>query len=340
MMAATLPLAAAPPATSPTPAPAHARVVRATDPQAVKLQTPDVNRVRKMFNAALMEYAGIKDVGGAWKKIILPANFVGIKIYTPPGHVMSSRSAVVETIIDGLELAGIPRSHVILFDRYAPKMEAAGYPPGQRADGVTILPSVPNAGYDPKPEISVPIPGKLIWGDLEFDPNHTDEDNQISNKSHFTRVLTQQVDKVINVAVPTTDPALGLYGCQLNASLSLIDNFRRLQRPSYTREDSLTELFSNPLIQKKFALHVLDSLIAQYAGGPGFDPNYCWNPGTIYLSRDAVALDALALQQINLQRPRAELEPIKDQSAYIQAAADANLGIADPSKIDIVDVKP
>lgn len=324
----------------PAPAPARARVTRVTDSQSVKLLTPNPARVRKMVNAVIMEHTSTRDVASAWKKIVLPSDRVGINIHTCPGPVMSTRPEVVEAVIEGLALAGVPKANMIVFDRYATHMENAGYTPGSRDDGVLILPAIPSAGYDPTPSIEVPIPGRLVWGDLEFDPKQSEDDNQLSTKSHFTKILTQKVDKVINLAVPTTDPTLGLYGCQLGASLSLIDNYRRLQRPSYTREDSLTEIFANPIIQKKVVLHIMDALIGQYAGGQGFDPNYCWTAQTISVSRDAVALDALTLHEINLQRPKSELGPIKDESAYIQAAADANLGIADLSRIDVVDVKP
>ena len=326
----------------------RARVVHAIDSQAVRLLTPDPNRVRKLFNAALLQFTNCQDTGAAWKKIISPTNHIGIKINTLPGPIMSSRLSLVETIIDGLESAGVARKHIIIFDRYALHMETAGYPIGQRPDGVTITATVPHVGYDPTIPLDFPIPGKLVWGDLEFkrkgqqeplDHETSPNDNdQLSAKSYLSKILTQQVDKVINIGIPTTDHRLGIYGCELNITLALIDNFRRLQQPSFAREDSITTILSNPIIQKKCVLHILDALIAQYAGGPRFDPNYCWSPKSIYISRDAVALDAIALQLINKQRPSAELAPIQDQAAYIQTAASNGLGVADLSHIDIEDV--
>lgn len=329
----------------PSALPSKGHVVKITDTRAVRLFMPDPSRVSRMFNAALLRFTGTKDVGTAWKMFVQSDDRVGIKVHTYPGAVMSSRHAVVETILDGLELAGISRDRMIIFDRYAPQMEAANYDPGQRSDGVTVMATVPSVGYDPKVMIDIPIPGKLIWGDYEFKRvvNDVAEDDpagsgQISTKSYYSKILTQKVDKVINVGVPMSDPSLGLYGCQLASSLSLLDNYRRLQRPSFTREDSLVEVFSKDIIQKKVILHVLDALVAQFAGGPGFDPTYCWSPGTLYLSRDAVALDALALQGLNQRRPKAELDAITDTAAYIKTAAEGGLGEADLAKIQIVEV--
>ena len=328
--------------------PPRARVSRGMDPQVIRLFMPDSKRVHKLFNATFLHFTRSHDISSAWKKIVLPTDRVGIKINTQPGIIMSSRSSVVEAVIDGLESAGISRNHIIIFDRYAHQMAVAGYPVGQRPDQVTTIATTPNAGYDPTPSLDFPIPGKLIWGDLQFkqksqktSKSHHDEtlddSDQLSTESHFSKIITQQVDKIINIGVPITDPDFGIYGCELNVTLPFIDNFRRLQHPSFAREDSITSIFSSPIIQKKCVLHILDALIAQFAGGPSFDPNYCWTPKAIYISRDAVALDSLALQLINQQRPNAELAPIKDQTAYLQTAADRELGVADLSHIDVQD---
>lgn len=319
--------------------PSRVRVIKATDLQAMRLLEPEPRRIQKLFHAALLRYSGASDAAFAWKKVLTPADRVGIKIQTSPGPIMSTRLALVDAVISSLEKAGVRRDRIVVFDRYAPQMELAGYSIGRRSDGVILDASVPDRGYDMDHFVDLPIPGQLIWGDLEFRKDRPEKEEQISTKSYFSKILTEKVDKVINIAVPMADPQVGLYGCQLSASLSLVDNYRRFYRPSILREDSLTELFSNPLIQKKCVLHILDALIVQYAGGPSFDPSYCWPLQTIYLSRDAVALDSLALQQINQQRPRLEIAPLKEQVTYIQAAAKAGLGIEDISQIDIVEVR-
>ncbi len=316
------------------------RVVCASDPQLVHLFVPDADRVCKLFNKAFIQYMNCGTTAEAWKKLVLPTDRVGIKIHTLPGSVMSTRMVLVECVIDGLEQAGVSREHIIVFDRYAPQMEMAGYCTGVRSDGVQIMATVPSAGYDPDQSIDSSLPGKLVWGDYEFKKDPSEKENQISTKSYYSRILTQQIDKMINLAVPMADPDLGFYGCQLSASLSLVDNFRRFHKPSFTREDSIVEIFSNATLQKKCVLHVLDSLIVQFAGGPSFEPQYCWPHQTIYISQDAVALDTLMLQQINQRRPKMELPEIKNEVAYLKATAEAGLGVGDLSRIEVVDVKP
>jgi len=319
--------------------PARARIVRATDPRAVRLLTADANRVRPLFNAALLKHTGAPRVASAWKKIVLPSDRVGIKIYTGSGPVMATRLSLVETVIDGLEQAGVSRSRIVVFDRYAPQMEAAGYTPGKRSDGVTITATVPMAGYDPKVLVDCGIPGKLIWSDLKFNEEAPEIDEQLSTESHFSRILTQRVDKVINIPVLITDPDLGLYGCQLNASLAMVDNNRRFRRDNAIRDDAITQLFAAPIIKKKCVLHILDALIAQYAGGPEFDAAFSAPLQTLFVGNDAVAIDTLAARWINNQRPRFEIAPLKTQISYLPAASSAGLGVSDLERMDILDVR-
>jgi hypothetical protein len=315
------------------------KVVRATDPSSVKLWNPDSQRVSKLLNAAMLQYTDTKDIASAWQKFVKPTDRVGIKIYTAPGPVMSTRKAVIETVLDGLESAGVTREHMVIFDRYSIQMEAAGFTLGKRKDGVMVTATVPNHGFDSEQGISFSEPGKLIWGDLEFKENVPDSEDQLSSKSYFSKILTREVDKIINIGVLMEDQGLGVYGCQLNSSLSLIDNSRRLQRPHFSRDESLAELFAHPMIQKKCVLHILDGLVGQFAAGPTFDPHYCWAHQTIYVSRDAVALDSLALQAIKEQRPKLEVPSLKDQASYLEAASVAELGICDLSKIEIQEIK-
>ncbi len=323
-----------------TPTTSRTSVVRATDTRILTLFMADSVRVRHLFQSAFAAYSGSKDPAVAWIKWIKKSDRIGIKINTAPGPVMSTRPALVEAVIESLKSAGIPSNHIIVFDRYSWQMESAGYHMGTRDDGVRFDAAVPSGGYQAESVIDLPIPGQLIWGDFEFRKQKDDREDQISTHSYFNKIFTDQIDKMIDIGVPMNDPDLGLYGCMLNSSLSLIDNFRRLQRSSFTREDSLASLFGRESIRKKTFLHIMDGILAQFGGGPGFDPNFCWPLQTIYLSQDAIALDTLVLEQINAQRPKAELPPIQSQVEYLKTAADLGLGVQDKSQMEITDVSP
>jgi uncharacterized protein (DUF362 family) len=322
----------------PAPPPATARVVRATDPQKMRFFTPDARRVGQLLTAGMLKLTGTADGASAWRKIVAPTDRVGIRIQTANGAVMETRPAVVEAVIDGLVSAGVPRKQIIVFDRYGPQMEDVGYTLGQRADGVTMTATIPLVGYDPDVFVDCGLPGKLIWGDYEFKGSGLEADDQLSTKSYFSRIVTQQVDKIINIPVLTTDPHYGLSGCLLGSALTIVDNDRRFNRGGLIRDDALARLFSTPVVQKKYVLHILDALIAQYVGGPEFDPTVCQTLQTLFISRDPVAIDALALRWINEQRPKIKVAPIGDESSYIEAAATAGLGVNAIDRIKVQDV--
>lgn len=249
---------------------------------------------------------------------------------------MATRKAVVEAVIDGLEKAGIPRNQIVIFDRYGPRMDSAGFPIGERKDGVKISASVPQQGYDRDVFVDLPVPGKLIWGDYEFRKDVAENEDQLSTKSHLSQIVTKQVDKIINIGVPIDDPNFGIYGCQLSSTLSFIDNFRRFEKHPFPLDDSVTELYSHPLIKKKVVLHILDALILQFAGGPGFDPQYCWQMGSLYVGNDAVAMDRIAVDLMNQKRPLFEISKIEKEISYLTAAQAAGLGVADPKQIQVI----
>lgn len=324
---------------SPVPPP-NALVVRARDERSVSLFKVDAARAARLVNAAVMRLAEEKEIGAAWRRFVSPGDRVGIKIYTNPGPVMSTRREVVDAIVEGLRAAGVPPSRIVVFDRYESHMEAAGYRIGQRDDGVTFAATLPERGYDPDVAVDLVPPGKLIWGDCEFRKENAADTDQVSTLSHFSRVFTQDIDRMINVPTLMSDASLGLYGCLLNASLGLVDNFRRLRRSSDVRDDSLADLLGHELLRKKCALHLLDGLIGQFAGGPSFDPSVCWPHQAIYAGRDPVAMDTLALQQINLRRPTARVEPSEAKVPYITTVAQAGLGVGDPKRITLIDVVP
>ena len=73
---------------------------------------------------------------------------------------------IVNAIVDGLVAAGHPRDSIIVWDRSLGGISAAGYRPDK--EGYQMKSIAPRDGYDPKAVFTVPLSGRLIWGDLEF----------------------------------------------------------------------------------------------------------------------------------------------------------------------------
>jgi uncharacterized protein (DUF362 family) len=84
---------------------------------------------------------------------------------------------------------------------------------------------------------------------------------------------------------------------------------------------------------------IMDGLIALYAGAPIGDANYAIHYGTLYASKDPVAMDAVALRKIDEWRLRAQMDPASKTAKYLQTAFSYGLGNADLNKIEVVDVR-
>lgn len=291
-----------------------------------------------MVDYVVMAATGTNDVASAWRSLVKPGDKVGIKISTGGGKYFSTHKSVVEAIVNGLELAGIARRDIIVWDRDG--LAEAGYV--NVSGGYQVRSIEPVKGYDREAVISSGILGKLIWGDLDFatrDPNQHSlipvRRDQISQDSHLCKILSKEVTKVINVPVFASSEGCGVAGCLFNVTVPNVDNWRR-----YENDTFICDLYSDERIGKKVVLNIMDGLIAQYAGGPEFQPNYALHQGTIYASKDPVALDMIALGQIEQWRAQVKLPRLAPRAAYLPMASAMGLGNISKDQIDFKMVEP
>src|SRR5207247_312264 len=185
--------------------------------------------------------------------------------------------------------------------------------------------------------------GKLVWGDFDYVGDVgkmtvlSDTENT-SNLSHFSKILSTGVTKVINVTVMSISETNGIAGCIYNMTIPNIDNWRRFARGSRFGAESLAEIYANPIIAKKVVFNLMDGLIAQYAGGPQPQPNYAIHHATLYASKDPVALDAVALKYFEQWRARTGLPAIGPLAAYVGYASQVGLGHSAQNRIEFTSV--
>ena len=320
------------------PAPTPSIVYALHNADAIKDYEANPRAVREMVNRLVLTLTGQSDVAKAWASLVSPNDRLGIKICAAGGELFTTHHAIVNAIVDGLAAAGHPRSSIIVWDRSLGGVKEAGYRPG--ADGYQLKSIAPHDGYDAKAVLSAPLAGKLVWGDFEYVgdtgkmPLLADAE-ATSNVSHFSKIISSEVDKVINIPVMSVSETNGIAGCIYNMTIPNIDNWRRFAQGSRFGAESLAEIYANPLIAKKVVFNLMDGLIAQYAGGPQPQPNYAVHHATLYASRDPVALDATALRRLEEWRKRGSLRPVGSVAAYIDFASQLGLGNSAASRIEI-----
>jgi hypothetical protein len=370
----------APPPAAPTPPPPRtlSPVIWAEDPNIVQRFAVNGPMARQMVDRCLLKLTSATDIGTAWTRLgITPNDVVGIKITTMGGPLLSSHRAIVQAVCDGLLAAGVPASRIIVWDKDASDMRAAGYSPVPPMESHVGIASIfPGTGYDPEGVYKNGILGTLIWGDSEF--SHSDNSDleraasdvvrgkgafggygggdggvgndllnasapQTSNKSYFARLVTTICTKIVNVPVLTDNPYVGIDGCMASLALGSVDNNRRLQGDPTYGDPAVPEILSNPYLRRKVVVHILDAMVAQYAGGPRFDPQFTRSLGAVYVSRDPVAIDAIVLNRLEKFRTEdrsGRIDAIGRAASHIHSATTFNLGTDDPSRIQLVRIAP
>jgi uncharacterized protein (DUF362 family) len=325
----------------PRPAPTPSVVFLARDPDAISGYAADAKTVHGMVDRLVIAATGQSDVGRAWASMISPNDKVGIKISAVGGKLFTTHHEIVNAIIDGLVAAGQTRSKIIVWDKSLEDVKQAGYNPA--SDGYQLKAISPREGYDATAIFTAPVLGKLVWGDLEYraEPGKTiplSDTANTSNVSHFSKIVANEVTKIINVPVMSNTEANAIAGCLYNVTIPNVDNWRRFTQGYGFGAAAIAELYADPHIGKKVVFNLLDGLMAQYAGGPESQPNFSVHHATLYAGKDPVAIDAVALKKLEQWRARSSLPAMSQMAAYVKAAGLIGLGNAEPDRIEIRNV--
>ena len=322
-----------PPATN-----AAVRVVVLSGDNLLDAFLPNDDRVDAAFNRGLTFFTRTAGVGAAWRSLVATNEVVGIKVFSEPGPLSGTRPAVVAAIVRGLLAAGLPPEHVIIWDRHAGDLRAAGFFRLGAQLGVRVA-GAAEAGYDTNSFYlpDSPITGQLVWGDLEF--GRTNKDFSIGKKSYVSKLVSRELTKIISVAPLLNENSAGVCGHFFSLALGSLDNTRRFAGDADRLAVALPEIDALPVIGDRVVLHVTDALLAQYQGGPAGYLQFSTVRNELWFSHDPVALDTLALKELQRERRRAGVpEPPMNYAIYTNACL-LQLGVNDPARIQVARIK-
>jgi len=297
--------------------------------------------VQAMVDQVVMAATRKATPAAAWGSLVKANDVVGIKVAAAPGPIGGTHEAVVRAIARGLQAAGVPPDHIIVWDRNREDLLAAGYSehdPDFRLQWID-----PTTGYDRNATLTAPVLGRLIWGDRTFGEKKGKrlEDmlsmgDQLSSTSYYATILSERVTKVINVPSLCDSFMCGVNGAIANMTLWNVDNWRRFVREPNFGNPYLAEIYADPMVHDKVVFTILDGLVLQFAGGPFPNPNFTRQHLTIYGGRDPVAVDATAIVEIDAYRGPNKLPPIAPVAGHVETAAGMGLGNSAASAIDLV----
>jgi uncharacterized protein (DUF362 family) len=336
-----------PPAVATTPE--RSRVVIIERPSLVSRYFAVSDRVADAVNEGILALTGTDSLAKAWSQFVSPGDKVAIKINTQGGPIAGTHPAIVKEVVAGLQSAGISPEQIRVWDKNPDLMVAAGYVPMAPKSEWICEAVINGRGWDPERFYFHEVVGRLIYSDHDFvgaaEPLLSEEEegalppgdtrDQISNRSYYARILTG-ADKVINIAPLSDHPKVGILGAYSSLIIGSIDNHRRFLGTDRTSAQALAEIYAESGLKNKAVLHIIDGLVAQFAGGPEFNPNFASTPGLLMFSQDPVALDTLGVERLEAWRKNKSVPSISDQILHLKAAAAWNFGTSDREEMEIV----
>ena len=251
----------------------------------------DEQVVSEMMDRAIMKLAGRDSAKEAWKDFVLPDDIIGIKINPLAGKQFSTRRIIVDKIIEGLYGAGVLKNQIVIWDRFEAHLTNAGYEINQteiRRFRIFASDS-PGVGYDDE-----------LFYETKKDSKIRRENG--SMKSRYSKIVTRDVNVIINVPVMKHHAMTGVSGCLKNLAFGSVDNTRRFHPSPLHCDPAIADVFDHEILKDKVVLNIVDGLLASFDGGPVHDPKGEWKYGGILMSRDPVALDHVLLQSIGEKR--------------------------------------
>jgi len=311
--------------------PVRARVVQVEQRGATVAYEAQPPVVQEMVRRGMLQWTGKTDLKAAWLSVVSPKDVVGLKVYSLPGAYSGTRPAVVEAVVQGLLLAGLPSSNIVIWDKHLVDLRLAGYTALADRYRVRLVGSA-DAGYDEKVAYTNnPLLGTLVAGDLEFDLHGATS----GRNSYVSKLVTSNLTKIISIAPLLNHNMAGVCGHLYSPSLGSVDNTARFEFSPQRLAQAVPEIYALPGLGEHVALNITDALFCQYQGEQTSRLHDSTELNQIWISKDPVALDTLGIQELDRERQARNLESHGDNPELYQNAALLELGVDDPAKIKL-----
>lgn len=330
------------------PGPYPGRVVAVHHPGSILSGAYQPEPMQQMIERGLTELTHAGSLAESLGQFFEPGDVVGIKVNgVGRPHVISDAS-VLNTLIGGLNQAGIPNRDVVVYERTKASFMGAGFekwlPGGVRFMNATEkyhAIQLDMDGYDRDVYMEMPLVHPDYKSEYSLDDPHI-------RRSYVAKWLTREVNKVINICVLKHHQSAGVTLALKNMSHGFVNNVNRSHASTTANACGIfiPAVVDLPIIREKVVLHVLDGVKAAYHGGPGGKVGkYTWEHKTMYFATDPVALDKTGWRVIDAKRAEvgvpsiALLKPDEDsnwlncQVEHIELAGNMGLGVYDDEKI-------
>ncbi len=313
-----------------------ARVVMAEAAGVVVKFKPVAAAVRTLVDRGIKQLAGTNRLEAAWRALLTTNGvyatneLIGIKVAAAAREGGGARVETAAALIESLLAAGLAPRQIVVWDRLAADLERAGFAALEKHYKVRVA-GAAEMGYEASAFYDSPFIGEPAPTDLEFGK----KGEGIGRRSHVTKLLTREITRVIHVAPLHIRQRAGVSGHLTGLALDTLDNTRRFDRDQNWFEQAVVEILALPAFDNRVALCVTDALICQYQGEQETLLHYCTAPGQLWFSRDPVALDVLAVRELERLRAIAKLPLMEPRLVLYENAALMRHGVNDLKRIRV-----
>jgi uncharacterized protein (DUF362 family) len=315
------------------------RVVEVSSPGVVGADyRPYPDGLRSMVELGVKRLSGEDDLAKAWKHFVKPDDVVGIKINSWGGRQISSKKPIIQAVVDGVQMVGVPPSRIVVWEQYENNLQT--YVRQQRVErdmkgirfeacSTTITKeqmksAEPFHGFDTDPV-------RFPWGEVRV-----------------AELVARRLTAIINLPVLKDHITGGMSGALKNISHAVVD------RPWICHDNfcnpHIADIVNIPVVRDKLRLHILDGVLGVAAGGPALHSlDHLLVDEKLLFSTDPVAVDWIGYGWIDRARAERGLPPIEKRTdgapgltgipgAYLATAAARGLGSNDPKRIELISV--
>ncbi len=308
----------------------RARVVVVRDAAATEQFLPQAATVAEMVSRGVTRLTGQTDVAAAWRSLVSTQDVVGIKVMSRPGPISGTRPEVVAAVVQGLKGAGVPAAQIVVWDLRLEDLRAAGYCELAERHGIRVAGSV-ESGWDESVFLERPLLGALVYGDLEFGR----QGPRVGRRSHGSKLVVSGMTRIISIAPLLNHNLVGVSGHLVGLALGSVDNTHRFETSPGELPLVVGDIIEAVGITDRLALGITDALLAQYQGDKRPLLHYSAVVNEVWFSKDVVALDVLALQELENQRQAAGIAQTRVDSSLYENATVMDLGVSDRRLMDV-----
>ncbi len=276
----------------------------------------DYQEVKHMFRKGFALLTGQSQLTASIPNLLNRRGRIGIKVNTIGGRKISTHPKTSMALAKALAENGIEAGNIIIWDRTNRELRRAGYTLNLNGNST-----------------------KIFGTDTHGVGYNSDLIAHLNIGSLFSYIQSDYIAESISLAILKDHGLAGV-------TAGMKNYFGAIHNPNKYHDNNcnpyVAELFDSSLIKRKHRVTILDALTVQYHRGPSYHAEWAENYGALIFSQDPVAADSVGWHIIENFRKSKGLPSLKEEKrepAYLHAADQMDLGIANLEKIQIIETE-